>query len=230
MTRPAPVRVDLSGRAPRLPRRRHDPRRGAGAGPRPRRPALEAVAPIRVAVIGCGNHSRGALQPNLARLPHFDYVAACDLDAVAAADCARRFGARRRSRTTGVMLDEVRPEAVLVCGPPAAAPRGGSRGRSRGIHLFVEKPSAPDLEGAAALAGPFREAQVVGMVGLFWRHTEAFHEPRRPRRRPGVRRRRCCSTGCTCRPARGSRCGAPHPLRTRSSPTRRSTPSMPCAS
>ncbi|HTK44188.1 MAG TPA: Gfo/Idh/MocA family oxidoreductase, partial [Patescibacteria group bacterium] len=73
----------------------------------------EVVAkdPIRVAVIGCGSHSRGALQPGLARLPHFDYVAACDLEESVAADCARRYGAGAVFTDYRRMLDDVRPEA-----------------------------------------------------------------------------------------------------------------------
>ncbi|HEX5823338.1 MAG TPA: Gfo/Idh/MocA family oxidoreductase, partial [Candidatus Limnocylindrales bacterium] len=137
---------------------------------------IEAVDPIRVAVIGCGNHSRGALQPNLARLPHFDYVAACDLDAGAAADCARRFGAAASFTDYRAMFDDVKPEAVVVCGPPALHVEAGLEAIRRGVHVFVEKPSAPDLEQAEAFATAADEAGVVGMVGFFWRHAEALHK------------------------------------------------------
>ena len=137
---------------------------------------IEADRPIRVAVIGCGNHSRGALQPNLARLPHFDYVAACDLDEVAAADCARRFGAGAVFTDYRRMLDEIRPEAVVVCGPPALHLEAGLEAIARGAHLFVEKPSAPDVAGARRLAAAAHEAGVVGLVGFFWRHAEALHK------------------------------------------------------
>jgi myo-inositol 2-dehydrogenase/D-chiro-inositol 1-dehydrogenase len=137
---------------------------------------IEALEPIRVAVIGCGNHSRGALQPNLARLPHFDYVAACDLDEAAANDCARRFGARAAFTDYRRMLDEVRPEAVVVCGPPPLHLEAGLEVVGRGIHLFSEKPSAPTVDGAEQLARSADAAKVVGMVGFFWRHAEALHK------------------------------------------------------
>jgi predicted dehydrogenase len=138
-----------------------------------------AKDPIPVAVIGCGNHSRGALQPALARLPHFDYVAACDLEEALAADCARRYGARAVFTDYRRMLDEVRPEAVVVVGPPQLHLEAGLEAAARGIHLFVEKPSAPDLAGAEALAEAFRAAGRIGMVGLFWRHAEAFQRAAR---------------------------------------------------
>jgi predicted dehydrogenase len=140
---------------------------------------LVARDPIRIAVIGCGNHSRGALQPALARLPHFDYVAACDLEEALAADCARRYGAAAVHTDYRRMLDEVKPEAVLVVGPPQLHLEAGLAAAGRGIHLFVEKPSAPDLEGANALAEAFRNSGRIGMVGLFWRHAEAFQRAAR---------------------------------------------------
>jgi predicted dehydrogenase len=140
---------------------------------------LVAKEPIRIAVIGCGNHSRGALQPALARLPHFDYVAACDLEEAVAADCARRYGAASVHTDYRRMLDKVRPEAVLVVGPPQLHLEAGLEAVERGIHLFVEKPSAPTPEDAEALADEFRKAGLVGMVGLFWRHAEAFQRAAR---------------------------------------------------
>lgn len=146
---------------------------GAGAVLAGRR--VESPNPVRVAVIGCGNHSRGALQPNLARLPHFDYVAACDLDEGAAADCARRFGARASFTDYAAMLDEVKPEAVVVCGPPALHHAAGHAAIERGIHLFVEKPPAPTADAAEELARAATARGVVGRVGLFWRHGEAMH-------------------------------------------------------
>ena len=140
---------------------------------------LVAKDPIRIAVIGCGNHSRGALQPGLARLPHFDYVAACDLEEAVAADCARRYGAGAVYTDYRRMLDEVEPEAVMVVGPPQLHLEAGLEAAARGIHLFVEKPSAPDLDGAEALADAFRKAGRIGAVGLFWRHAEAFQRAAR---------------------------------------------------
>jgi myo-inositol 2-dehydrogenase / D-chiro-inositol 1-dehydrogenase len=149
-----------------------DPELGPGVALAGRRVA--APEPIRVAVIGCGNHSRGALQPNLARLPHFDYVAACDLDEGAAADCARRFGARAVFTDYERMLDEVKPEAAVVCGPPALHLEAGRAALDRGINLFVEKPPAPSAEDAEDLARRAADRGVIGRVGLFWRHSEAM--------------------------------------------------------
>ena len=134
---------------------------------------LRAVEPVRVAVIGCGNHARGALHPNIARMPHFDYVAVCDLDRGAAEDCARRYGARSVHTDYRAMLDEVEPEAVVVCGGASLHHDAGLEIVRRGIHLFVEKPTAPTVEGAIELAEAAEATGVVNVVGLFWRHSAA---------------------------------------------------------
>jgi predicted dehydrogenase len=134
---------------------------------------LRAVDPIGVAVIGCGNHARGALHPNLSRLPHYDYVAVCDLDLGAAQECARRYGARTVHTDYRAMLDEVKPEAVVVCGGASLHHDAGLEIVGRGIHLFVEKPTAPTVEGAFELAEAAEAAGVVNVVGLFWRHSAA---------------------------------------------------------
>ena len=101
---------------------------------------LRAVEPVRVAVIGCGNHARGALHPNIARLPHFDYLAVCDLDRGAAEDCARRYGARSVHTDFRAMLDQIAPEAVVVCGGAGLHHQVGLETVRRGIHFFTEKP------------------------------------------------------------------------------------------
>jgi predicted dehydrogenase len=134
---------------------------------------LRAVDPVRVAVVGCGNHARGALHPNLARIPHFDYVAVCDLDRAAAEECARRYGARTVHTDYRAMLDEVRPEAVVVCGGAQLHHDVGMEALRRGIHFFTEKPTAPTVDGALELAEAAERAGVANVVGLFWRHSNA---------------------------------------------------------
>ena len=132
-----------------------------------------SAEPIRVAVIGCGAHSRNALQPNLARLTCFDYVAACDLQEDLAVDCARRFGARSHYTDHRRMLDECDPEAVLVVGPPQMHHQLGLECVRRGLHVFVEKPTATTVEDALELAEAAEAQGKPGMVGTMWRHARA---------------------------------------------------------
>ena len=106
-------------------------------------------------------------------MPHFDYVAVCDLDEAAARECARRYCASSVHTDYRAMLDEVRPEAVVVCGGAALHHDAGLEIVQRGVHLFVEKPTAPTIEGALELAEAAEAAGVVNVVGLFWRHSAA---------------------------------------------------------
>lgn len=131
-------------------------------------------SPVRVAIVGCGRHSRSALQPNLARLPSFDIVGVCDLDAGLAADCARRFGARAPFTDFAKMLDQCRPEAVIVVGTPRMHYELGLEVAARGMNLFVEKPPAPSAEEAWRLARRVAAAGHAGMVGTMLRHTTAL--------------------------------------------------------
>jgi myo-inositol 2-dehydrogenase/D-chiro-inositol 1-dehydrogenase len=71
------------------------------------------------------------------------------------------------------MLDEVAPEAVVVCGGASLHHDAGLEIVRRGIHLFVEKPTAPTVEDALELADAADAAGVVNVVGLFWRHSVA---------------------------------------------------------
>ena len=131
-------------------------------------------SPVRVGIVGCGRHSRSALQPNLARLPSFDMVGVCDLDAGLAADCARRFGANASYVDFAQMLDECRPEAVIVVGTPHMHYELGLEVAARGMNLFVEKPPAPSAEEARRLARRVAAAGHAGMVGTMLRHTTAI--------------------------------------------------------
>jgi predicted dehydrogenase len=150
---------------------------------------LRAIEPVRVAVVGCGNHARGALHPNVARIPHFDYVAVCDLDRSAAEDCARRYGARSVHTDYRAMLDEVAPEAVVVCGGAQLHHDVGLEVIGRGIHFFTEKPTAPTVDGAIELAEAAERAGVVNVVGLFWRHSNAHRIAAHLVSQPGFGRR-----------------------------------------
>ena len=150
--------------------------------------------PVRVAVVGCGRHSRSALQPNLARLPSFDIVGVCDLDPALVAECARRFGARAAHVDFKRMLDESCPEAVIVVGTPLMHYEVGLEVAARGVNLFVEKPPAPSSEQARHLARLAAAAGHAGMVGTMLRHTTAIPDgsgPNRPGRVRGRAVRQC---------------------------------------
>ena len=96
----------------------------------------------------------------------------------------------------------------LVCGPPQLHLEAGLEAAARGIHLFVEKPSAPTTPEAEALADAVRAAGRVGMVGPVLAPREAFQRAARIAADPAFGSPLLFS-GLYLSPGHGSACGAP---------------------
>lgn len=127
----------------------------------------------RIAFIGAGNHSTESLYPNIAHIPEFDLVAVCDVISDRASYAARRYGAPEWFTDANIMLDEVRPQGVCICGPPSMHYQVGLQVLKRGIPIFVEKPPAITLTQALELADTARENGTWGMVGFMKRFAPA---------------------------------------------------------
>jgi len=130
--------------------------------------------PARVAFIGCGGHATRSLLPCVSEIPEMDLAAVCDLRAALAEDRARRFGARTWHTDFRRMLDEVRPDGVVVCGPPQMHYEIGMECLRLGFPIFVEKPSAMDSALAQEMAGAAAAAGSFGMVAFMKRHAAAY--------------------------------------------------------
>jgi myo-inositol 2-dehydrogenase/D-chiro-inositol 1-dehydrogenase len=122
----------------------------------------------KLAFVGCGTHSTNNLYPALG-------YANCRLDAVCdrvrslAERNAARFGAAAVYEDAERMLDERRPDGVLVVGPPHIHYEVGKLALSRGIPLYVEKPTAPNLAQARELVALARANRTFVMTGYMKR-------------------------------------------------------------
>lgn len=105
---------------------------------------------VRVGVIGCGAHSTSNILPALQHAP-VEVVAVCDRDGERAERAKRRFGATAAYRSIDEMLGAGDMDAVVVCGPPELHLRAALQALDHDLHVFVEKPPAPDLAGALEL-------------------------------------------------------------------------------
>jgi len=128
--------------------------------------------PIRVALIGAGgiarNHARAyAAQPERCRL-----VAAADTAAGKADSLAAEFRCQAFS-DVDAMLEQVRPDAVSVCTPPAAHLSCVRAAVERGIAVLCEKPLSHDLRTAGEMVAIAGQAHVLLMTALCHR----FHGP-----------------------------------------------------
>lgn len=124
------------------------------------------MAPIAIAVIGAGLIGRKHLK-KIAEHPDYELagIADVDKDAVAAHYPAARVFADYKA-----MLDEARPEAVIIASPNQVHATIGIDCARRGIHILVEKPVTDTLEAAGRLIAETRQNGIRTLVGHHRRH------------------------------------------------------------
>jgi predicted dehydrogenase len=121
---------------------------------------------IAIGVIGAGLIGRKHLA-EIAKHPDFDLVGIADINAeqVAAENPAARVFVDFRQ-----MLDETRPDAVIIASPNQMHAENGVECARRGIHILIEKPVTDTLESAATLVAEVRKAGIRTLVGHHRRH------------------------------------------------------------
>ena len=100
----------------------------------------------RLAVIGCGGIGNYHLGHFMQFTDIIDMVGFCDLVEEKAKDFSQRAGMGEVFTDYREMLDTVKPDMVFVCVPPYCHGQIEYDLIERGIHFFVEKPLALDLE------------------------------------------------------------------------------------
>lgn len=133
--------------------------------------------PLRVGVIGAGNHSKGQLYPCLTRLP-VELVAVCDLDQSLAAERAQTYGAEAVYTDHEKMLQDQSLDAVLVCVGPAGHVRLAIDVMEAGLPVYTEKPPAPDADGARRVLETSRRTGQICMTGFMKRFAPSFRKAR----------------------------------------------------
>ena len=132
--------------------------------------------PLRIALIGCGNHSRvhhGEPMALYAREHPGDVelVAACDLDADRAETFARELGFAAAFTDIDEMLIEMEPDGVVCVMPIAHTVDMAVRLLGAGVTCTIEKPLGESLGAAHRLASAAAETGTPHMVSLnrrFW--------------------------------------------------------------
>lgn len=131
---------------------------------------------VRVAIAGAGTAARLHLR-NLSQLDGVAIVAISDPNPERAALLATECGAQTFGDTAR-MLDEVDVDALFVCAPPAAHGDAVERAARRGLHVYVEKPVALDLDSALRTAAVVEDAGVISSVGYMWRYAPVVERVR----------------------------------------------------
>jgi predicted dehydrogenase len=130
--------------------------------------------PLRVVVIGPGFIARRHLEV-LATEPGAELVGVLGRRPGSADEAAARFGGRPYHELER-MLDAERPDAAWICLPPDQHGVLELALLERGIHLFVEKPLAADLETPLRIADAIAAAGLVAGVAYHWRAMDTLRE------------------------------------------------------
>jgi UDP-N-acetylglucosamine 3-dehydrogenase len=132
---------------------------------------------MRAAVAGLGSMGRNHARV-WAELDGIELVGVADPSEGALSAFAR---GRRVEGFAGVeeMLERTRPDVLSVATPTSLHEETVAVAVRRGVHVLVEKPVAPDVEGAERVAQLVRDAGVVAMVGHVERFNPALLELRR---------------------------------------------------
>ena len=126
---------------------------------------------IRIALAGCGEHSRGSHAIPLARYAsqhpgEIELIAACDLDEARAAEFCESFGFRQPYTDINQMLDRENPDACVCIMPIGQIVDKGIQLLRRGIPCVIEKPLGTSLAEIEELAKVARETNTPHMVSV----------------------------------------------------------------
>src|SRR5215470_132513 len=138
---------------------------------------------IRIAIAGCGEHSRSSHATPLARYAsqhrsEIQLVAACDLDARKADEFCRSFGFLRSYTSLNKMLEEQKPDACVCIMPVNHIVEVGIELLERRIPSVIEKPLGTSLDEIERLARVARETQTPHMVSVNRRYMPYLNETR----------------------------------------------------
>lgn len=146
-----------------------------------------ADRPIRLAAIGCGNHATNRVFPCFAKVG-VDLVGVCDLDEGRARANAARFAGKAAFTDAARMLDETRPDGVVVCAGPRQHVDLALLALAKGIPVYTEKPAAPTAADAWRVAQAARAAGKLVMTGFKYRYGRAMDKVRAIMATPGFGR------------------------------------------
>lgn len=128
----------------------------------------------RVGFIGCGGHANNKLYPSIAMAPEVNLVAICDQVEEKAIATAAKYGSPTVYTDMDKMIDAESLDAVIISGPPQMHVEVGNHCLSRGLHIYVEKPSAITSAEAQGLADTAAQNNVKGICGFMKRYSCAY--------------------------------------------------------
>lgn len=125
----------------------------------------------KVCLIGCGGIGTHHLNELVKLNELAEIVGCCDLDEERARKCVELAGCGKAFTDYVKMYDEVCPDMVLICVPPYCHGEMELESIKRGIHIFVEKPVALELDIARNIRDAAEEKGLITSVGFQCRYS-----------------------------------------------------------
>ena len=129
---------------------------------------------VKIAFVGCGPMSTGALYPAFRLIPEADLVAVCDLKRELAERNARNFGGQRVYTDVAKMLKEEELDGAFVVGPAQMHVEVGMQCLEAGVPIYVEKPASINVEEGEKLARKADQKGLFGVVGFMKRFCHVY--------------------------------------------------------
>jgi predicted dehydrogenase len=123
----------------------------------------------KLALIGCGGIGAYHLDHFL-QFKDISLAAFCDVTLERAEDFVKKAGQGRAFSDYEKMYDEVEPDMVFICVPPACHGNIEFETIKRGIPFFVEKPIALDLDLAREMNAQVKEHKLIAASGFQCRY------------------------------------------------------------
>jgi len=133
------------------------------------------MSALKIALFGCGSIARLVHLNILTRLPEVAVVALAEPDRQRQAEARLRVPQAEIFADYQELLEKVAVDAVVICLPNALHAEAALAVLQRGKPLYLEKPLATTLEDARRVLTAWRQAGVVGMIGLNLRFHPLFH-------------------------------------------------------
>lgn len=129
--------------------------------------------PLRLGIIGCGEHAAENLLPSLLQIEEADLVALCDIDVDRLKNASRVFSKAAIFTSFENLYRNEALDAVILAGPPQMHFEAAQIALTKGIHVFVEKPPTVTTSELLRLAELARDKSIITAVGHNLRYTTA---------------------------------------------------------
>lgn len=133
---------------------------------------------IRLCMIGAGRHASRMIYPCFPLLRDVEVVANCDLDEGRAREVGRKFGIARTYGDYHAMLEQERPDGVIICVAADFHARTAIELMDAGYHVYTEKPPALDLSQCRRMLDAQRRTGKVCMTAFKKRFAPAYVKAR----------------------------------------------------